>query len=93
LWEIPSVDTVKVDSAKRVRLPDVKPGQVFAYSADGKGRIVLLEVRVKAGSPEPSLIEGFKPLSKATLDKLYRERQEDDESVSLLIDAQAWDHE
>jgi 3-methyladenine DNA glycosylase Mpg len=87
------VDTVKVDSAKRVRLPDAKPGQVFAYSADGKGRIVLLEVQTKAGTPEPLLIEGFKPLSKAALDRLYRERREDDESIRLLMDAQAWDHE
>jgi hypothetical protein len=87
------VDTVKVDSAKRVRLPDAKPGQVFAYSADGKGRIVLLEVQTKAGPSESSLIEGFKPLSKAELDRLYLKRQEDDESISLLMDAQAWDYE
>jgi hypothetical protein len=35
MWEIPIMETVKVDSAKRVRLPDAKPGQVLAYEMSG----------------------------------------------------------
>ncbi len=30
------METVKVDSAKRVRLPDAKPGQVLAYEMSGE---------------------------------------------------------
>jgi hypothetical protein len=87
------MDTVKVDSAKRVRLPDAKPGHVFAYSADGHGRIVLLEVQTKAGKPDTSFLDGLKPLPKAVLEKLYRDRQEDEEGIRVLADAQAWEGE
>ena len=84
------MDTVKVDSTKRIRLPDAKPGQVFAYSADGHGRIVLTEVQIKAGKPDVPFLNGIKPLSRDVLDRLYRQRQGDDEAVRLLADNQAW---
>lgn len=38
------MDTVKVDSAKRVRLPDAKPGQVLAYEISG-GAFTLTPVK------------------------------------------------
>ncbi len=70
--------SVKADDRRRVQLPDAKPGQVFAYSSDGEGRIVLLKLDPKAGQPEASPLDGLKPLSKAVLDKLYRERPAND---------------
>ncbi len=36
--------TVTVDDRKRVRLPDAKPGEVFAYENKGEGRVVLTRV-------------------------------------------------
>jgi len=35
------VHTLIVDSKQRVRLPDARPHQVFAYEAQGEGRFVL----------------------------------------------------
>jgi hypothetical protein len=40
LWEIPAMQTVTVDKYKRIRIPDVKPRQVFAYEQNG-GRFTL----------------------------------------------------
>ena len=36
--------TLKLDGQKRIRLPDFKPGQVFAYELDGKGAVTLTPV-------------------------------------------------
>lgn len=41
LWEFPTVHTLVVDSKKRVRLPDAKPNQVFAYEQQGEGQFLL----------------------------------------------------
>jgi hypothetical protein len=41
LWEFPTVHTLIVDSKKRVRLPDAKPNQVFAYERRGDGQFLL----------------------------------------------------
>ena len=48
--------TLTTDKQKRVRLPDAKPGQVFAYeSADGQ--ITLREVRtVEPKSPKTKVV-------------------------------------
>ena len=35
LWEIPNMVTVKADEKQRVRLPDIKPGQVFIREISG----------------------------------------------------------
>jgi hypothetical protein len=43
--------TIVADDKKRVRIPDIKPGQVFAYEHDGK-TITLTEV-VKKEAKEP----------------------------------------
>jgi hypothetical protein len=50
LWEIPVMETVKADNYKRVRLPDAKPGQVFAYDSQN-GIITLTQVK----KPEPEI--------------------------------------
>jgi hypothetical protein len=39
--------TLTVDDRQRVRLPQVKPGQVFAYEPESDGSIKLVPVIVK----------------------------------------------
>lgn len=41
--------TLTVDDRQRVRLPQVKPGQVYAYEADTDGSIKLIPVIIKPG--------------------------------------------
>ena len=47
--EIPRVKTLTVDDRQRVRLPQVKPGQVFAYEPNSDGTIKLVPVMPKPG--------------------------------------------
>lgn len=44
LWENRGMTTATVDDEKRVRLPNAKPGQVFAVEMDG-AKVVLTPVR------------------------------------------------
>ena len=55
--------TVTADKYKRVRLPDAKPQQVFAYANAGDGGIVLTPVKAarKEAFPRGSLLEYFTP--------------------------------
>jgi hypothetical protein len=53
LWEIPVMETTKADNYKRVRLPSVKPGQVFAYADNGNGTITLTVVKADAKEAFP----------------------------------------
>lgn len=41
--------TLTVDDRQRIRLPEVKPGQVFAYEPDSDGTIKLVPVVPKPG--------------------------------------------
>ncbi len=45
--------TLTVDAHKRIRIPDAKPRQVFAYENIGDGRLVLTEVKAEAAEPFP----------------------------------------
>jgi len=45
------VKTLTVDAHKRVRIPDARPGQVFAYENDGGGRVTLIEVKPVESPP------------------------------------------
>jgi hypothetical protein len=47
------VKTLTVDAHKRIRLPDAKPHQVFAYENTGDGRRILTEVKAEAQEPFP----------------------------------------
>jgi hypothetical protein len=38
--------TVTVDSAKRIRIPDARPHQIFVYENHGDGSITLTEVKL-----------------------------------------------
>jgi len=44
------------DKQKRVRLPDAKPGQVFAYELDPTGTIITLH-QVKKAEPEVEVLD------------------------------------
>ncbi|HEY3761052.1 MAG TPA: hypothetical protein VGN23_04835 [Verrucomicrobiae bacterium] len=45
--------TLTVDAHKRIRLPDAKPKQIFAYENQGNGRLILTVVRAEAQEPFP----------------------------------------
>lgn len=45
--------TLTVDAHKRIRIPDAKPRQVFAYENAGDGRLILTEVKAEAAEPFP----------------------------------------
>jgi hypothetical protein len=67
------VKTLKVDAAKRVRIPDAKPQQVFAYENNGQGTIILTLV-------QRGRTERFPPGSL----KKYVTPESDQEMLSLL---------
>ncbi len=62
-WEIPAVKTLTVDSSKRIRIPDAKPKQVFAYENHGNGTITLTQVKAepKQRFPRGSLLKYLTP--------------------------------
>ena len=45
--------TLTVDDQKRIRIPDAKPRQVFAYENSGDGRLTLTLVKAEAQEPFP----------------------------------------
>ena len=52
--------TVTVDSRKRVRLPDSKPGQVFAYETEGEAiHLLPVKTETKERFPRGSLTKFF----------------------------------
>src|SRR6266550_8042842 len=55
--------TLTVDDHKRIRIPDAKPRQVFAYENHGDGTITLTEVKAerKERFPRGSLVKYLTP--------------------------------
>jgi hypothetical protein len=51
--KFPMMKTLTVDDQKRIRIPDAKPRQVFAYDNHGDGTITLTEVKAEAKEPFP----------------------------------------
>ena len=49
LWEFPHMKTLTVDDRQRVRLPQARAGQVFAYEPNSDGTIKLVPVIPKPG--------------------------------------------
>ena len=45
--------TLTVDAHKRIRIPDARPRQVFAYENHGNGTLTLTEVKAQAQEPFP----------------------------------------
>jgi len=55
--------TLTVDDQKRIRIPDAKPRQVFAYENHGNGTITLTEVKAERAQrfPRGSLVKYLTP--------------------------------
>ena len=67
--------TVTADKAKRIRIPEAKPGQVFAYEASGDGTITLTPVKTierKQRFPRGSLTKYITPERNRELEAIYR---------------------
>ncbi|HZV32982.1 MAG TPA: hypothetical protein VFB72_00265, partial [Verrucomicrobiae bacterium] len=58
----PNMITVKADDKRRVVLPDIKPGQIFAFTPNPDGTITLSPV--KAVKRKAGILDGLKPLTK-----------------------------
>jgi hypothetical protein len=85
------VKTAKVDAHRRLYIPTLKPGKMFAWEDNGQGQITLLEVKPVARRKADRRPFKVEPLPADVLDRLYEERQEDDEGTQLLMNAQAWE--
>jgi hypothetical protein len=61
--EIPNMTTLMADKYKRVRIPDAKPQQVFAYANNGDGSFTLTVIKAerKAAFPRGSLLKYLTP--------------------------------
>ena len=68
------MQTLKVDSQKRVRLPWARPSQVFAVEAEGEGRYVLALVKRR---------ERSEPFPRGSLKK-YLTKERDAEQLAIL---------
>ena len=62
--------TLKSDNKSRVRIPDIKPGQVFAFVANADGTFLLSPV--KAIEHKPGILDGLKPIPAKDAEKLYK---------------------
>ncbi|HEY6184367.1 MAG TPA: hypothetical protein VIW67_19135 [Terriglobales bacterium] len=74
--------TLTVDSSKRIRIPDAKPKQVFAYENHGDGTITLTEIKPpvnlkKYVTPErdKELLEIFKGYSQGQITAMTEEER------------------
>ena len=61
--EIPNMKTLTADKYKRLRIPDAKPQQVFAYANNGDGSFTLTVVKAerKEAFPRGSLLKYLTP--------------------------------
>jgi len=66
--------TLTVDAHKRIRIPDAKPRQVFAYENEGNGRLVLTVVRAETQEPFPrgSLLKYLTPERNKEIEQLAK---------------------
>ena len=60
-WEFTTVKTLKVDAHKRVRIADLRPGQVLSYTNNGDDTFTLMLVKAAAKPtfPPGSLLKYF----------------------------------
>ena len=66
--------TLMVDDQSRIRLPDARPRQVFAYEPEADGSIRLLPVKaaVNEAFPPGSLLRWLTPEAEAELASVAR---------------------
>lgn len=50
---MPRIKTATVDDRHRVRIPDLKPGQILAYQDNGDGTLTLTPVKRTLKKPSP----------------------------------------
>ena len=76
--------TVTADDRKRVMLPHARPGELFDYSRDAEGRIILRRLKPEPNTPLPRkrlvkgkdgriYVTGGIPVTTALLKKLMEE--------------------
>jgi hypothetical protein len=72
LWEIPRMETAKIDDRRRVRLPHGKPGQVLSIQDNGDGSFTLTPVKAdtKEAFPRGSLKYLCTPARNRELEKI-----------------------
>ena len=70
--------TATVDDRHRIRIPDLKPGQVLAYQNNGDGSYTLLPV--KAVERKASILDGLTPMTKEECDQCWGPQTDGDES-------------
>lgn len=52
MWDNPTMSTTRVDSKKRIVLPNSKPGDVYEVQPQGEGRFLLVRLeRPQAVAP------------------------------------------
>ena len=67
--------TVTADDRKRVRIPDAKPGQVFAYESTEDGSVTLTPVKPqqrKERFPRGSLLKYITPERNRELEQIFK---------------------
>ena len=74
VWEFSTVKTLTVDDQQRIRMPDAKPRQVFAYENHGHGHVTLTLVDAVEPFPKGSLREYITGESNEELSALARSR-------------------
>ncbi len=74
--------TLTADKQKRVRIPDAKPGQVFAYETDQTGTIITLHT-VKKVEPQVEILE-LDDLDRKTLAPKERGKVDDASIVRAI---------
>ena len=87
------MNAIKVDEARRLRLPRLRPGDLYEPEYLNTEEIVLRRV------PEPkrktrssqTRVTNVDPLPDSVLERLYREREDDDTSIRRFIGAQPKD--
>jgi hypothetical protein len=65
--------TLTVDDSKRIRLPDAKPRQVFAYTNHADGSITLTRVEPVGGRPAHVKLEKRGKYTVGVLDRPINE--------------------
>ncbi len=89
------MNAIKVDDARRLRLPRLRPGDLYEPEYLSAEEVVLRRV------PEPkrrarssqARVTNVDPLPDSVLVKLYREREDDHASIRRFIAAQPKDAE
>jgi hypothetical protein len=89
------MNVIKVDAARRLRLPRLRPGDLYEPEYLSAEEVVLRRVPEPKRRARPSQrrVTNVDPLPDRVLEKLYREREEEDASIRRFIEAQPKDAE